>query len=125
MSVFTMLPGGLCGQATAPAKATADSKPKNYQPARFEGGDAALRAYIINHLTIKPDPQNDHQADLQFDVTDEGALTNFRVDGNISMRLTFDLKNVLKAMHYHLHPQPATQNGQPVKSTYQLSIKFG
>ena len=98
---------------------------KNYVPARFEGGEAAVRSYILNHLLIKPNPQNDHQADLTLGIADDGTLVNFKIDGNISMQLTLDLKNVLKVMQKKVHPTPATLNGRPVKSEYQLSIKFG
>ena len=111
--LFAALPNLTCAQDQ-----------KNYVPARFEGGDAAVRTYILSHLLVKPNPQTDHQADLTFDVAVDGALVNFRVDGNISMQLTLDLKNVLKVMQKKMRPTPATVNGQPVKSEYKLSIKF-
>jgi hypothetical protein len=128
ISVFIIMPGRSNAQSAGLARAlAADSAKhqKNYQLARFEGGDAALRSYILNHLLIKPNAQTDHEAIIQFDVSEEGDLTNFRVDGNISMQLTMDLKNVMKGMRLKMRPMPATLNGKPVKSEYSLTIKFG
>lgn len=110
--------------ATVP-NITHGQEQKNYVPAKFEGGEAAVRSYILSHLLVKPNPQNDHQADLTLGIADDGTLVNFKIDGNISMQLTLDLKNVLKAMQKKVHPAPATLNGKPVKSEYQFSIKFG
>ncbi|MBR1726710.1 MAG: energy transducer TonB [Muribaculaceae bacterium] len=90
------------------------------QMPQFPGGDAALLAYIRNHITY-PDCNVQGKVVLQFVVETDGSVGEVKVVRSIAPDLDNEAMRVIKILPKFT---PGRQNGQPARVWYTMPVGF-
>ncbi|MBP5424314.1 MAG: energy transducer TonB [Paludibacteraceae bacterium] len=101
-----------------------DRKAKVVQPAHFPGGDMALHNFLVGNL-VYPMVALDHYIDgpvsVTFVVSEDGSIQDIRVTTSADPSLSSEVLRVVEIMPKW---RPATFGGQPISSSYHLSVEF-
>jgi protein TonB len=91
----------------------------------FEGGHAALLAFVRNHLVYPNSAIDEHKQGTvyaKFVVDETGKVSNIFLQNNLGYGLDDEAMRVLKMIPKF--KSPGKVQGKPVKTYYQIPIKF-
>ncbi|WEK68708.1 MAG: M56 family metallopeptidase [Candidatus Chryseobacterium colombiense] len=99
---------------------------ENFVQAEFPGGNHELRKQFgnaFNSSVFGKDERGNMKADIYVSIDENGKTTNIKADGNTST-LNNEAVRTMKEVVSNKTWKPATENGNPIPSTFRLPISF-